>query len=195
MFSLIFTWINGWVNNRNAGDLRRHRAHYCVTVMHKFPMHSVFQPAWYRRMLYHGCINVHDLSATYIIISHDSGFVLFRAALRMNIKNVVWIVDYMPMHWYLRLYLTHHTFINANPEPSALPLKAKGCVIDCALRLKLTNLWNISIRARNYGICHKDNWSFCIVRIQLLTHTPDRWHTTHDTFLLRGSWNLIWHTD
>ena len=34
MFSLICTWINGWVNNRKADDLRRHRAHYDVTVMY-----------------------------------------------------------------------------------------------------------------------------------------------------------------
>ena len=33
MFSLIFPWINGWVNNREAGDLRRNCAHYDVTVM------------------------------------------------------------------------------------------------------------------------------------------------------------------
>ena len=26
-------WINGWVNNREAGDLRRHRVHYEVIVM------------------------------------------------------------------------------------------------------------------------------------------------------------------
>ena len=26
-------WINGWVNNREAGDLRRHRAYYDVIVM------------------------------------------------------------------------------------------------------------------------------------------------------------------
>ena len=32
-FSLICAWINGWVNNRKAGDLRRHRAHYDVIVM------------------------------------------------------------------------------------------------------------------------------------------------------------------
>ena len=32
MFSLIWAWLNGWVNNREAGDLRRHRAHYDVTV-------------------------------------------------------------------------------------------------------------------------------------------------------------------
>ena len=33
MFSLICTWINGCVNNCEAGDLRRHHAHYDVTVM------------------------------------------------------------------------------------------------------------------------------------------------------------------
>ena len=33
MFSLICVWINGWVNSREAGDLRRYRAHYDVTVM------------------------------------------------------------------------------------------------------------------------------------------------------------------
>ena len=33
MLSLICAWIKGWVNNREAGDLRRHRAHYDVIVM------------------------------------------------------------------------------------------------------------------------------------------------------------------
>ena len=33
MFSLIYVWIHGWVNNREAGDLRRYRARYDVTVM------------------------------------------------------------------------------------------------------------------------------------------------------------------
>ena len=33
MFSLICPWMNDWVNNRDAGDLRRRRTHYDVTVM------------------------------------------------------------------------------------------------------------------------------------------------------------------
>ena len=33
MFYLIFAPINGWVNTEEAGDLRRHRAHYDVIVM------------------------------------------------------------------------------------------------------------------------------------------------------------------
>ena len=34
-FDVVFDlrWINGWVNNREAGDLRRHRGHYDVNVM------------------------------------------------------------------------------------------------------------------------------------------------------------------
>ena len=33
MFSLICGWTNGWANNQNVDDLKRHRAHYCVAVM------------------------------------------------------------------------------------------------------------------------------------------------------------------
>ena len=33
IFSLICVWINGCVNNREAGDLRRYHAHYDVIVM------------------------------------------------------------------------------------------------------------------------------------------------------------------
>ena len=41
MFSLICVGINGWVNNRGAGNLRRHRAHYDVIVM------KCVDEAWY----------------------------------------------------------------------------------------------------------------------------------------------------
>ena len=35
VFSLICTWTNGWANNRNASDMRRHHAHHDVKVMGK----------------------------------------------------------------------------------------------------------------------------------------------------------------
>ena len=34
MFPFICIWINDWVNNREAGDLRRYRAHYDVIVIY-----------------------------------------------------------------------------------------------------------------------------------------------------------------
>ena len=36
MFSLISAWIDGWVNNREADDLRRHRAHCDVIIVMKW---------------------------------------------------------------------------------------------------------------------------------------------------------------
>ena len=33
--SLIYTWTNSWANNQDAGDLRRHHAHYDVSVMYR----------------------------------------------------------------------------------------------------------------------------------------------------------------
>ena len=45
MFSLICAWISGWVNNREAGDLRRHRAHYDVIVIN-FGYFDDFNKLW-----------------------------------------------------------------------------------------------------------------------------------------------------
>ena len=62
MFSLISTWTNGWANNRHAGDLRIHRAHYDVTEMVTSWLNTWFVP-WISMMIcrlsfYHDtCIN------------------------------------------------------------------------------------------------------------------------------------------
>ena len=52
MFSFIYPWINRWVNNRYAGDLRRHCTYYDVTVMKheyafEFPVHSQIHSCWW----------------------------------------------------------------------------------------------------------------------------------------------------
>ena len=54
MFSLICAWINGWVNNVEPGDLRRHRAHNEVTVM---VAACVVKPLWYWSCLINGSSN------------------------------------------------------------------------------------------------------------------------------------------
>ena len=41
LFALICAWINGWVNNREAGDLRCYRAHYDVIVINNFRQDSI----------------------------------------------------------------------------------------------------------------------------------------------------------
>ena len=44
MFSLICVWINGWVNNHEAGDLRRYRAQYDVTVIKGLSIYANDKP-------------------------------------------------------------------------------------------------------------------------------------------------------
>ena len=41
VFPLICVWINDWVNNSEAGDLRRYQAHYDVTVMKRNAMKTM----------------------------------------------------------------------------------------------------------------------------------------------------------
>ena len=49
VFYFICAWIHGWVNNREAGDLRRHRAHYDVIVMGIFRHWSIIIVVYYIR--------------------------------------------------------------------------------------------------------------------------------------------------
>ena len=49
MFSLICVGINGWVNNLEAGDLRRYRAHYDVILV----VYSEKLSKWYNNWCHH----------------------------------------------------------------------------------------------------------------------------------------------
>ena len=76
MFSLICVWINGWVNNCEAGDLRRYRAHYDVTVM-SFSIHMLYS---LEQSYGYDCHNVsevilglYSLSRRTDVLPHDLG--------------------------------------------------------------------------------------------------------------------------
>ena len=74
-------WINGWVNNRDAGDLRCHPAHYDVTVMELtlIVFYSCLVPVefihmkllnWRRRILKTVQLPVKQLRGIWATISH-----------------------------------------------------------------------------------------------------------------------------
>ena len=57
MFSLICVWINGWVNNREVGNLRQYHAQYDVTVM----SHAL-REIWYgsiQRLKVNTCVDIY----------------------------------------------------------------------------------------------------------------------------------------
>ena len=68
MFSLVCAWTNRWVNNQNAGNLRRHRAHCDVTVMLRwiakaphFYTVPVSSTVWFRYIKVKFLINIHKI--------------------------------------------------------------------------------------------------------------------------------------
>ena len=55
-FFIIYIWIKAWVNNREAGDLRHHRAHcdaivICMLHFWVLPLHSILPPYIYKLSL------------------------------------------------------------------------------------------------------------------------------------------------
>ena len=65
MFSLICARINSWVNNRKAGDLRRHRGHYDVIVI------CIYQRHVYEQWLPFVCLRNDDvIHLKYIYFSY-----------------------------------------------------------------------------------------------------------------------------
>ena len=98
MFSLICVWINGWVNNREVGDLRRHRAHYGVTVMiteNKIWYHTGF-PIFHNTSIYtasNNAILVLLLFGSYhsVMQTPTSGYALPFIA-RLDQEDVIWII-------------------------------------------------------------------------------------------------------
>ena len=79
MFSLICAWIKVWVHNGEAGNLRRHRVHYDVTVMrtdrptnHTMYLFNISRnaPLWNR--------NVHISLTKWCIVGYGTGDLISR---------------------------------------------------------------------------------------------------------------------
>ena len=79
MFTLICARINGWVNTREAGDLRRYRPHYDFIVMSR---NGELHRSWLINMAvgWYGCFYFFSLFTRYLCTDHH-------AVIRVNIHG------------------------------------------------------------------------------------------------------------
>ena len=68
MSSLICAWTNVWVNTGDAGDLRRHRAHYDVAVMPFSKRLGVvkFKKIWHLQLVWNSLLKMLDINNNFL---------------------------------------------------------------------------------------------------------------------------------
>ena len=69
--SMIYAWINGWANHREAGDLRRHCSHYDVTVIGG--SEQLWRPPYHTKKLSFGHCLVDTVPTTTISFNSKIG--------------------------------------------------------------------------------------------------------------------------
>ena len=89
MFSLIYAWINDWVNNREAGDLRRQRDHYDVIVMNI--QNQNHKNAWY--ILHYLC----NSNLLRVMMNHARNLFISASTFNNSSGNQLW---YVVVAWY-----------------------------------------------------------------------------------------------
>ena len=85
VFSFICAWISGWGNNRDAGDLRRNRLHYDVTVMEAVQIH------WLKPL-----ILIWLWKSYFKYLMNDANW-------NMNGQSVVLYFDYTLLFWLIKI--------------------------------------------------------------------------------------------
>ena len=107
MFSFICVWINGWINNREAGDLRRYRGHCDVVVMRPRKYNEIrtsrdyiYGMQQYKVLLFdwNCCVNIMDTYGVYFGVEHDYDQRPwpFIAICRVNSGGVLWVLMTSP---------------------------------------------------------------------------------------------------
>ena len=69
MFSLICTRTYSWAYNRVVGDLRRHRAHYGITLLMNPQRNGIYHVIYWMEWCYHVSVNENELSQCLFLVT------------------------------------------------------------------------------------------------------------------------------
>ena len=137
MFSLICVWINGWVNNHEAGDLRRNRCHYDVIVM---PYLKKRRKCVYISMYpcYHGKGNILNNHTSIHITSrcttHDcmlSVYFQIRHPFTKSHNFLVFLVGWYVIYRYMHIDVTKLLALSRNSPVTGEFTEASDAELGC----------------------------------------------------------------
>ena len=130
MFSLICAWISGWVNNGEAGDLRRHCTHYDVIVMPCAPWrwgNLIALPLDDPFNIVDFSFTEEYMASTCLRIFHT----VRKTTLYQTIDQVVGIYVQLALRWGSRAIARRFPEnLSLVPLPAALPSCYETCIIN-----------------------------------------------------------------
>ena len=97
MVSLICAWTNGWTNYRDAGDLRRHRAHHDVTVMcgyNTFRFYQLLLLQWLKSRPSPHDSQLFEVKTKYLVFSHYGDVIMGEIASQISCLTIVYSTVY-----------------------------------------------------------------------------------------------------
>ena len=129
MFSFHCTWTNSWANDGDAGDLRRHRAHYDVIVMN---------PSEISSHVHMGCIE-HMQQINFMSMYDDR-----RVTKSVKIKSILCDIS-----WHVFILLDCLTFqlttriVMVGQWPGSSPAWGQSAALACCGNLHKKPLWRL----------------------------------------------------
>ena len=140
MFILICARINGWVNNREAGDLRRHRAHYDVIVMWWNSGHHV-------RLLHYFSIQLQDYGLYFSISISQWYYQNFPHAQGCSFPCTMYVFNVISVfNCRIMVYVFYLDFSMVLPKFPPCPMLLIPLYDVCLLRY-------FRIQLQDYGLC------------------------------------------
>ena len=116
-FSLICVWINGWVNNREAGGLRRYRAHYDVIVI----ILKYIDTGWHNQQ---SCFTTWSSDIRCIRKQGISIITCFDILMQKKWEFVQFIIGYNP-NWHKILFWSNMNYVNRVIKPGGVASQYK----------------------------------------------------------------------
>ena len=186
MLSLIFAWINRRVNNREAGDLRRHRAHYDVIVMdknHRTEMEAARRSVWNvsfiklskQTFLFCECGNILKTFTCRIVQSEQNIYLYFIPFLHIDMTQTAETLPQVRQGhlFYIINIMAADDLATQGARASAtmiftmlnrinsVPAALRGNLLTCGDRIDLVQ------KSKNHGCwCHESSWSlFCTCKV------------------------------
>ena len=192
MFSLICPWTNGWANNRGASDLKRHRAHYDVTVMRNSRAEQRMMTSSFSALLAicarNSPVNGEFPSQRPVTRSFD---VFYDLRLNKRLSKQVWGWWFETLLRPLWRHCNEDKKINQDIDQKLIWVHGKKTTSETILNDNGNTLIKENDVRREWTYCYKNSYTWLIITIIYILGKVIPFGITEIHDILRSNYNIL----